>query len=289
MASLFEQLFILIGRVAKHLLDWPFLLFILLVWIASRYRDQIGSFLDRRAAIKPFDLSAAVRKELEPIIKELGDLQPAVADLQTQLLKLESRHSDYRLAQAVEPVEARVRSLEEALQRLTPRDESLSDQELHEKLWAVTEPIGREVNDLKAAVEKLEARVAQAESKADLEGMRDVAENLASEQEGLKRSLEILRSEVESLGDNLAGAAPVAAPGSSASPSHASGPVTMESAQYQLMKQALKSKGWKWRRVATLAKSAGLSEDEAVAILEKHEEITVTRDEKGRRIAKLEE
>lgn len=289
MANLFEQLFMLIGGVVKYLLDWPFLLFVFLVWVAGRYRDQIGSFLDRRGAIKTSDLSPAVRRELEPIIKELGEIKPAVADLQIRLLKMESRHSDYRLAQAVEPIENRIRSLEESFQRLPSRVEAPADQELLEKLSAVSIAKGRELNELKAAVEKLESRLSEAVSKTDLEELRDVAEKLVSEQEGLKRSLETVLADVESLGERVSVGVPAAASESPVLPGYASGPVTMESAQYQLMKQALTSKGWKWRRVATLAKSAGLSEDEAAAILEKHEEITVTRDEKGRRIAKLEE
>ncbi len=67
MTKLIEQVLGLTDKLMGSLLDWPFLLFVVAVWIMSRYRDQIGSMLDRRGAVGAGVVIKAVRREMEPV------------------------------------------------------------------------------------------------------------------------------------------------------------------------------------------------------------------------------
>jgi hypothetical protein len=55
----------------------------------------------------------------------------------------------------------------------------------------------------------------------------------------------------------------------------------------RVMKDALASTRWEWRRVKKLAGIAGLTEERALEMLESDPEFEVKKDDWGRRIAKL--
>ena len=53
MVSIFDQALQMTGKVLGHILDWPFLLFVLVVWILVRYRDQIDNVLGQSTDLLP--------------------------------------------------------------------------------------------------------------------------------------------------------------------------------------------------------------------------------------------
>ncbi len=112
MFSIVDSLIRLVGKVIDHLMDWPFLLFVLLVWLAARFRDQIGSFLDRRGAVPAQELSGKIRKEVDPLAKGVNQLSTQVTDLQFQMRRVEDTQSEDRQMRALNPLKARISVIE---------------------------------------------------------------------------------------------------------------------------------------------------------------------------------
>ena len=89
MLNIVELLTQLVGKVIEHVFNWPFLLFVFLVWLVARFKNQIGSMLDKRGAVPASELSSKIHKEVDPLNKELGLLTTQMTEIQFQLRKIE--------------------------------------------------------------------------------------------------------------------------------------------------------------------------------------------------------
>ncbi len=324
MLNLLDQLLGLTANVLGLLLDWPFLLFIFLVWLASRYRDQIGSALDRRGAIKRSELASAIRDELDPITKDLGEIKPDVSQLRTRAAKIEARQSQYASEQLLKPVNVRVHALEESIGNMQARMEQIAGidhkSEISERLSPVNrdmdhlketldqltqqygplnaeigsvkrtldeiterfEPIGRSVERFENSLKQLESRMDETPHAEAIQQLHKEMEKMGKELAGVNVSVDLLKSTVEESVD-------VEAPPLQASRKTRTSKALKDADAIPLrvMKDALASTRWEWRRVKKLAGIAGLSEERALEMLENDPELLVKKDDWGRRIAKL--
>jgi predicted nucleic acid-binding Zn-ribbon protein len=322
MLNLLDQLLGLTVKVLDVLFAWPFLLFVFLVWLVSRYRDQIGATLDRRGAIKRSELSSAIREELDPINKDLGNLKPDVSQLRTQMAKLEASQSEYASERLLDPITAKVKALEETSRDMKSELDRLSGIDVDEWVSKGLEPVGEDLTNLgrrldeltkkfepinaemesirknmeqladkfgpvNEQVENLGQRVIDMESRQDSSSSTDSVkqlqvdtEQMGKELSGLSEAVALLKSEVET--------AP-ASKEAPASPTKGASKAATEAELIPLrvMKDALASTRWEWRRVKKLASIAGLSEEKAMQMLESDPELIVKKDDWGRRIAKL--
>ncbi len=324
MLNLLDQLLGLTAKVLGYLLDWPFLLFVFLVWLASRYRDQIGSALDRRGAIKRSELASAIRDELEPITRDIGDLKPDVSQLRTKVAKIESLQSEYASERLLKPVNARVQSLEETVQEIQTRVSEVAGvdlrSEISERLAPVNkelellretldrlaqeiqpfseevgkvkqsleqisqrlDPVDRSMENLETALKRLESRVGEAPSAETVQQLHREVAQMGEELSGVTVSVALLKSRVEKYTD--AEGSPSRSPGKQRNPNALK---DAELIPLRVMKDALASTRWEWRRVKKLAGIAGLTEDRALEMLESDPDLEVKKDDWGRRIAKL--
>ncbi|MDQ7785597.1 MAG: hypothetical protein RDU20_22140 [Desulfomonilaceae bacterium] len=324
MLNLLENLLGLTATVLGYLLDWPFLLFVFLVWLASRYRDQLGSALDRRAAIKRSELASAVRDELGPITKDLGGLKPDVAELKTRTAKIEALQSEYASERILKPINSRVEALEESLRQLQTQVDRIADVDRRDEIADRLASVDSDVQDLRGTVDRLEqelrplkeetagvketleeisvrskpldgalqsfdkrvksleSRVDEAPSADEIRRLDDDMERLGEELSGVTVSFALLKAKVEKPVDGEG------APARSAREDGNSGHLKdADLIPLRVMKDALASTRWEWRRVKKLAGIAGLTEDKALQMLENDPDLMVKKDDWGRRIAKL--
>lgn len=407
MVNIVDQVLGLTGKLITSILSWPFLLFVLLVWLANRYRDHIGSILDRRGAVKRADFSSAVRTELEPVNKEIGDLKLVVDDLRSQLMKIETGRSGYTITSAIEPIDGRIKALETGIEKAQSEMKDLLSKDLSGRLKQVVEPLEKELERRREWLDRLDGRLTALEAgedrqavsetldrlrgdvevlKADFSSLgsreeewapRALVDELGSSLDRLNEKLPALNAAVEALQadrrvsdlqvglDRLAGrleefdaedstdavkSVPEGfhddvealrsdviqlkahvdhlAPRTVAETLEAglaetkrdlaelretvgglrvplerlSSQVVEEGSEkaglppeqkggrplpLEIMKQEMRSSRWEWRRVRRLAKSVGMTEEAAEAILDNDPEVTVSKDDWGRKIAKL--
>lgn len=345
MLNLLDQLLGLTAKVLGHLLDWPFLLFIFLVWLANRYRDQIGSALDRRGAIKRSELASAIRDELDPLNRDLGDLKPDVSQLRTRVAKIEALQSEYALEQLLKPIKAKLTALEESVQtartrvdqigsidlgseisgRLSPINSDMErlrenldrlakdfqpvDQDLQrlkksldqvaqeflplaeevgtvkQSLAEITErlePVNAVMESFQTSLKHLESRVEETPSADAVQRLHQEMEQMGEELAGVTVSVDLLKSKVENYSQVEE---PLAQ--SVWREQSATALKEVELIPLRVMKDALSSTRWEWRRVKKLAGIAGLTEEKALEILESDPDLVVKKDDWGRHIAKL--
>lgn len=114
MTHFINQLLELTGRLIEGILNWPFLLFAFAVWLVLRYRDQIGSILDRRGTVKLGAIHKTVRIELEPILAEFESLKTAFGEIKAKVDGLIALNFDTRLLNALQVADVQFSRLEEA-------------------------------------------------------------------------------------------------------------------------------------------------------------------------------
>ena len=317
MLNLLDQLFGLTAKVLEFIFNWPFLLFVFLVWIVNRYRDQIGSTIDRRGTIRRGEISSAIREELDPLTKDIGDLKPDVYTLRTQVARIEARQSDYTSESLLGPITARVQALEQALEKMHTSVDRLAGMDFQEQLSNGISPITEELEGFRRDVELLTTRLDRVgtdmdEFKQEMAALRNGFEPVKKDVDSVTEALKGLQSQTEAqestesfqqlqgdmqqfrkeltgltdalttLKDDVAAQAEI-----SATASAATGARDAELIPLRVMKDALASTRWEWRRVKKLASIAGLSEDKAMKMLENDPDLTVKKDDWGRRIAKL--
>lgn len=194
MTTIIERLVELTGKFMSILLDWPFLGFVFLLWIANRYRNQIGSFLDRRGAVPAGDISKAVKQNLEPVASDLTDLRAAILDLRRQMARIDDFES--RRAQILEPVNAKISTVEEAVAKLRIRIEGMNHKELPELLTRGLDPLRKDLSLVKEDVEKIQTELTAFVPKEGIE-------RLESSVEELNKGFEPLRNDLNQLKESL--------------------------------------------------------------------------------------
>jgi predicted nucleic acid-binding Zn-ribbon protein len=407
MVNVVDQVLGLTGKLISGFLSWPFLLFVLLAWLANRHRDHIGSFLDRRGAVKRSDFSSAVRDEMESVNKEMGDLKLMVNELRAQTMRIEASGSDYSITSALEPIDGRIKALEKGVEKVRSEMEhllvtalpgevkrgieplevemgkmkngldqvgsQLTGLDTGDRLNAVSETVeqigavvaglktdvgalrsraedwvpqaradaletslagmGGElrevkeslaalqadagVNDLKTGLERLDARIAEIDGKdhsaelesmigrfrGDVEALRSDVAQLSSHVEKLvpgatadmlATRIEETRRDLVELQETVGGLKiPLERLSSQVVDERwGKGELSLDSTgnkalPLEIMKQEMRSSRWEWRRVRRLAKSVGMTEEAAEAILESDPDVTLSKDDWGRKIAKL--
>ena len=340
MTDIVSQLFGLTEKLIGLLLSWPFLLFAFLFWVVNRYRDQIGSMLDRRGAVKASVLSKAVKQELEPVSKELETIVPTVSALRYELDQLKAAHAEDKLTPALEPIRKLIAALDGRISEVRAESGGLVREELSAALAREREVVCQDLTKFGEALAAQQCRLATLApreavdalaaglepTRAELAAMSDAIALLHTEMdagaskndiERLQQELATLKGAVETLQDRLKSAQtelearladrvetlsrdmgvvketvdrldrPSEAPVKAAA---AKRPVPGEASRLvplNMMKQVLASPRWIWRRVETLARTAEISEDEALSILSASPDVTVGTNNKGERIAKL--
>lgn len=397
----------LTGKLITSLLSWPFLLFVLIIWLANRYRDHIGSILDRRGAIKRADFSSAIRNELESVNKEIGDLKLLASELKSQVGKIGAAPVGDAIGSVLEPIDGRIKTLETGIETVRSDMQHLLVTRLSEELHLGIMPLNEEMGRLGEEVGRLRSKLAELESGSLWNSAAETIERLSSDVEELKTEVNSFAVRGEewaprALSEELAGSlermdgdlrgfnavlqalqadqrvsnlqvrldgldgrlAETDAQGSTdvlnsatdrfheeieavrgdvarlsaqvdgiASHTHANAlnarieetrkdladlretvgrlrvPLEKLSSQVvdimsdgegltlasksnpalplEIMKQEMRTSRWEWRRVRRLAKSVGMTEEAAEAILENDPEVTLSKDDWGRKIAKL--
>jgi archaellum component FlaC len=194
MTTIIERLIELTGKLMNTLLDWPFLGFVFLLWIANRYRNQIGSFLDRRGTVPAGDISKAVKQNLEPISSDVADLRTAILDLRRQMTRLDD--SESRRAQILEPVNVKIASVEEAVAKLRLRFEGMNHKELPELLTRGLDPLRKDLSLLRDDFERIGTELAAF-------ALKEGVDRLESSVDELKKSVEPLSNDLNLLRDTL--------------------------------------------------------------------------------------
>lgn len=319
MLNLLDQLLGLTAKVIGFLLDWPFLLFVFLVWLVSRYRDQLGSVLDRRGTVRRSDLSSAIREELDPLTKDIGDLKPDVSTLRTKVAGIEAKQSEYATERFLEPIGQRVKALEVAVEKMQSDVDRLAGIDFQEQLSSSIEPVDKAMESFRRDVEQLTSRLDPVSTdvnkvkqgledlsagfqpvQKEMDSLRKTVEQVESQLDAgvssdsfqqLQGDLEQFREELGGLNDAVAG---LKSDVEAQAKLVEAAPAQLKQAASQadliplrVMKDALASTRWEWRRVKKLASIAGLSEDKATEMLENDPELTVKKDDWGRRVAKL--
>ncbi|MFH1116110.1 MAG: hypothetical protein V1792_19530 [Pseudomonadota bacterium] len=324
MFNLLDQLLGLTSKVMGLLLDWPFLFFVILVWLASRYRDQIGSALDRRGAIKRGELASAIRDELDPITRDLGEIKPEVFQLRTRVAKIEALQSHYASERLLKPVSTRVEALEESMRGMQSRLEEITGTDHRQEISDRLAPVIRDMEHLKETLDQLTQQYGPlnaeiGSAKQTLEEISERFEPLGRAVDGFERSLKQLESrmdetpqaatirqlhqEMDKMGETLAGVTASVdllkpAGENAGDMDHilsqpprrtriSSVLKETDAIPLRVMKEALASTRWEWRRVKRLAGIAGLSEKRALEMLKSDPDLVVKKDEWGRLVAKL--
>ena len=210
MIHLVEQTLGFVGNLIGRLLDWPFLLLILVVWLVSCFRDQIGSMLDRRSAVGAGELSKKIHAEVDPVTEKLGVLTSQVADLQSQMRKVEDVQSIERQNRMLKPIVAKVETLEKLIPQiqagLSPLKESLgrvdalvgnlASKEDLETLKSSVAPMDGQMKDLREMVAGLQTSVGASPWNGPLNEVRSQMEPLNRSFEKFSQSLEALQGQV---------------------------------------------------------------------------------------------
>jgi len=283
MVNIIDQAIQLAGKVLGHLLDWPFLLFILLVWFITRFRDQIGAFLDRRASLRRSDLSIAIREEIAPIAKDIGSLKADVVELKGRVAQIDGAQSGYREEKLISPLQNQMKLLDERLDRLQSELDSVSKRDLSTEFAAALSPLAQDVERVRRDLTTLETLTREPGPNAAQEAVQSEMGVIRQEVAALGTRLEELESRVENVpADEQAAGAREQAPANVLR--------SLENAvPLRIMKEALSSTRWEWRRVKKLAGMAGVTEEKALELLEGDPAFMVKKDDWGRRIAKLAE
>lgn len=195
--GLIEQFMELNGRVLNNVFDWPFLAFVFLVWLANRYRDQIGSMLDRRNTIPSGELSKNVKVQLEPLVRDVAQLGSEVSELKSKMV--ESLHPG-TADDMLNPINARISVVEDTLGSIRTRIEGFSHKDLPELVTRGLEPLSRELDKMKDDVQQIRSNTesyASQEMVANFKGSLDL---LSSDLSALKLSL----SELGAMTDSFA-------------------------------------------------------------------------------------
>jgi predicted nucleic acid-binding Zn-ribbon protein len=217
--SIFDGIFGILSKLIGLVFDWPFLLFAFLVWMATRFRDQIGSILDRRGAIPAEELSSRIRQELESVSREVAALSGELADLQQQMSKMENTVSRSTGDAVLDPIRTKLNSIDARTAGIrsdlneVSRDEQKSREVIEanrkqvEQIASLTAALKDETaknhqetlsaSAPKEAVEAVQARVDSVESGireigAQVAEIRTAAENAVS-----RDSLELLKAELK--------------------------------------------------------------------------------------------
>jgi|GEM_PF-5518816 len=224
MESFAQQVLALTEKVIGFILNWPFLLFVFLVWMVHRYREQIASILERRGTIKRSELSSAIREHVELLNRNVGGIKSEVASFSAKVAQLEAAQSECRLSAFLEPVNAKIAALEGSLLVVQTAVEALAKKELPERMAAELKPLSRDLNDLKAEFDGIRASAAALATRESVETLgkgvsaleRDLTElrivvpglvspqNLAAELEPLIRDTVALKEGLERIGAQVA-------------------------------------------------------------------------------------
>ncbi|AFM23874.1 hypothetical protein [Desulfomonile tiedjei] len=184
--GLIDQFMELNGRVLNNVFDWPFLAFVFLVWLANRYRDQIGSMLDRRNTIPSGELAKNVKVQLEPLVRDVAQLGSEVSELKSKMV--ESLHPG-TADDMLNPINARISVVEDTLGSIRTKIEGFNHKDLPELVTRGLEPLSRELDKMKDDLQQMrsdtESYVSQ-EMVADFKGALDL---LSSDLAALKLSL----------------------------------------------------------------------------------------------------
>ncbi len=215
MINLIEHVLGLTDKLMGSLLDWPFLLFVVVVWIMSRYRDQIGSMLDRRGAVGAGVVIKAVRREMEPVLTQVAGLGQAVSDLRYEVERLQALHAENRLSRVLEPVNQKIKTLQEAIARTQAHTEKMISKDVPDALSQERASVRGEIETVRQSVDQQAARIetraaqeavdrigAQVEAaRVELESVTKMLRDLQSHSEKLasKTSTEQLKQEIDSL------------------------------------------------------------------------------------------
>lgn len=284
MVSIFDQILQMTGKVLGHILDWPFLLFVLVVWILVRYRDQIGSALDRRESIKRAELLSAVREELAPVRKDVGDLKVEVMQLKADLVKVEATQTEYATGRLLGPIDARIKVLEQAVEQDSPGPDSGATSDLTERLKAELDQLRHETENLKQRWDEFKPLMPTLpESGAFVELQTEVTRT-RQEMNGLQEAVAKVTRAMEEIASSRVMAQEPSADAQANEVRRAEDLVPL-----RVMREALSSTRWEWRRVKKLAQIAGITEEKALELLEGDPQLIVKKDDWGRRIAKLSE
>lgn len=159
MTKLIELALGLTDKLMGSLLDWPFLLFIVAAWVLTRYRDQIGSMLDRRGAVGAGVVISAVRREMQPVLTEVEGLAKAVSELKYEVERLQALHSENRLSRVLEPVKQRISGLEEAIARTQTETERIVRKDVSETLTKERSAVKAEIDNIRQVLDQYAARI----------------------------------------------------------------------------------------------------------------------------------
>lgn len=186
MVGIIDQFIELNGRLLNNLFDWPFLAFVFLVWLANRYRDQIGSMLDRRNTIPSGELSKTVKAQLEPLARNVAQLGSEVSELSGKVLgSLHPGTADDML----KPINARISVVEDALASIRTRIEGFNHKELPELVTRGLEPLSRELDKMKDDVQQIRSNTESYASQEMVANFKDSLDLLGSNLAALKLSL----------------------------------------------------------------------------------------------------
>jgi hypothetical protein len=199
MTKLIELSLGLTDKLMGSLLDWPFLLFVAVAWVLTRYRDQIGSMLDRRGAVGAGVVIGAVRREMQPVLVQVEGLAKAVSDLRYEVERLQALHSENRLSRVLEPVTLRIKSLEEAIARTQAETEKVVRKDVPEALNQERSAIRAEIDEIRKVLDQYAARLKTLASQdavdrtgADVKAAQAALDAVAQTVQGLQSSTEKL-------------------------------------------------------------------------------------------------
>ncbi len=199
MFSIVESLINLVGRVIDNILSWPFLLFIFLVWLVTRFKNQIGSMLDRRGSVPAGELSGKIHKEVNPLSKDLSLIKSQVTDLQFQMRRVEDASSENRQIGALNPIKAKVNILEGQSQKLESLIGDLSAAD--EKISRTLNPFQDQLKDYMTTLDDFKAKIELAASKDNISSLNSELQKIGEDISTLKNQVNEFHDKIQQAAD----------------------------------------------------------------------------------------
>ncbi|MBI5572571.1 MAG: hypothetical protein HY914_21685 [Desulfomonile tiedjei] len=197
MSDIVTQLFGLTGKLIGFLLSWPFLLFVFLFWVVNRYRDQIGSMLDRRGAVKAAVISQAVQRGLEPIGKQLEAVVPNISALKREVDQLRTEQSKDKLTPALDAVQKKIAALEGRLTAMLAESERVLRNELSQGLTKERETSAQESTKLSEDFTAQQRQLATLAPQAGVDALAASLEPTRTELAAVTDAIALLRTQVD--------------------------------------------------------------------------------------------